>query len=513
MSTQFDEQLKQEGLLNQSNRIFENLSSDELIDLAVEMNKGKLTKDGALYVETGKHTGRAAQDKYVVECDLSNQTIDWKNNIRKMSKEIFSKVKGDIITHLQESQDLFVQVRSVGADEKYNMNVCLVTTEPQDALFMNNMFRAARKTSGLKPYTIYHAPFLEIDHQKYNLRSETVISLDLETREVLIAGTQYAGEIKKSIFSVMNYILPENGLLPMHAGANLGAQGDVSVFFGLSGTGKTTLSTDTGRKLIGDDEHGLSDVGIFNFEGGCYAKTYKLSKENEPEIFKTTRMRGSLLENVEVDENGEPDFFSNELTENGRVSYPLDFIANIVEDSRGGVPNNIFFLCADAFGVLPAISRLDVEQAKYYFLSGYTAKLAGTEVGVKEPQATFSTCFGAPFMMRPGKEYAQLLENYITKHNIHVWLVNTGWTGGGYGAGERFPIKTTRGLIRAAQANKLQNVEFRKEKAFGLNIPVSVEAIPTEQLDPKASWENATEYDEVALHLRQMFEENFKKYK
>jgi len=475
MCTQFNEWISSLSLNEKKFKV--NLSTKELVDEALRLERGKLTNNEALYVETGEHTGRAAKDKYVVSSKLSEETIDWENNIRRMSKETFKSIKENILSHLDSFDDLYLQNRSVGADDEFNMNSFLVTSEPQNALFMNHMFREAREVSGLSPFTIYHAPHLKVETSNYDIRSSTVIAMDMDSREVLIAGTRYAGEIKKSIFSAMNYILPEKGLLPMHAGANCSDE-DVSVFFGLSGTGKTTLSTDTGRKLIGDDEHGLGDRGILNV----------------------------------IIENGEANFDDNSLSENGRVSYPLKYIPNIVEDSRGGVPNNIFFLCADAFGVLPAISKLNVEQAKYYFLSGYTAKLAGTEVGVKEPQATFSTCFGAPFMMRAAKEYASLLENYIKKYEINVWLVNTGWTAGPYGEGYRFPIKVTRGLIRSAQAGELNKASFRKEEAFGLSIPENIEGIDTNYLNPKDSWSNKEAYDEAAMKLANMFKENFKKY-
>ena len=498
--------------LNPTNEVFVNLESSKLVEKSVEMNIGLITKKGALVVETGEHTGRAAKDKYVVSSDKSEATIDWDNDVNRMKRADFDAIKKDILSHY-DGKDLFVQVNSVGADDNYNMNAVLVTPSPSHALFMNHMFRDRREKSALNPYTIYHAPFLKIDSDARSTKSGTVIAICFETQEVLIAGTRYAGEIKKSIFSIMNYILPEHGLLPMHAGANIGPSKDVSVFFGLSGTGKTTLSTDTGRELIGDDEHGLSDAGTFNFEGGCYAKTFKLSETAEPEIYGATQKPNSLLENVAYNpETDEFDFNDKTLTENGRVSYPLEAIPNIVESSRGPVPNNIFFLCADAFGVLPPVSKLNLEQAKYYFLSGYTAKLAGTEVGVKEPQATFSTCFGAPFMMRPAKEYAELLAEYVKKHNINVWLVNTGWTGGAYGEGERFPIRVTRSIIRLAQSGRLSECEFKPEPVFGLEIPTNVEGVEEDLLNPRLTWDDKDAYDKAANNLKVMFEDNFKKY-
>jgi phosphoenolpyruvate carboxykinase (ATP) len=362
-------------------------------------------------------------------------------------------------------------------------------------------------------YRIFHAPDFNANAQKLELRSETAIAMDLEAKEILICGTLYAGEIKKSLFSVLNYILPDKNILPMHAGSNVDPKtNDVSVFFGLSGTGKTTLSTQESRLLIGDDEHGLSDQGIFNFEGGCYAKTYKLSKESEPEIFKAANTYGALLENVVLAKNNAPDFDDMSLAENGRCAYPLNFIEGIEPSSKGGIPSNMFFLTADAFGVLPPVSLLSNEQAKYYFLSGYTAKLAGTEMGVTEPQATFSTCFGAPFMMRPAGEYAELLGNYIKKYNIKVWLINTGWSGGVYGVGSRFPLKTTRRIIDAIQHKELDNASFETEAFFGLKVPTSISGVDAKLLSPIQNWSDSDAFKDVAKKLATMFKENFKRF-
>lgn len=506
------EQLLNNLGIKPTNEVYYNLTSEQLTEKAVEMKLGLKTKDGALVVTTGEHTGRAAKDKYVVSSPKSDTTIDWANGVNKMSRDQFDQIKKEILGSYKE-KDLFVQVNSVGADEHFNMNAILVSPSPTHALFMNHMFREKREKSAMTPYTIYHSPFFGVDPQKCGVKSKTVIAICFESAEVLICGTRYAGEVKKAIFSIMNYLLPEEGILPMHAGANIGEINDVSVFFGLSGTGKTTLSTDTGRRLIGDDEHGLGDHGTFNFEGGCYAKSYNLSEEAEPEIFATTKMPTTILENVVYSEETNTfDFSDKSITENGRVSYPLEFIPNIVKTSNGPVPNNIFFLCADAFGVLPPVSKLTLEQAKYYFLSGYTAKLAGTEMGVTEPQAAFSTCFGAPFMMRPAMEYADLLASYVAEHKINVWLVNTGWTAGGYGEGYRFPIRVTRSIIRLAQSGRLAECEFKTEANFGLSIPTNVEGIDEKLLNPSLTWSDEAAYTKAAQKLKGMFETNYKKY-
>lgn len=497
------------GFSHQSDTVFTNASQDVLTKHAVEYTGAKLTPTGAIIVTTGKHTGRAAKDKYVVFTPKTENTIDWKNNVGKLSPETFASIKADIITHINQNPRMYQTKRNVGAVAKYALSVELFSTHPSHSLFFDYLMRNDKfETCGLGHLTIYHAPTLEVDAAKHGTRSETVIAMDLDNNEVLIAGSLYAGEIKKSVFSAMNYILPDCNVLPMHAGSNVGPNGDVSVFFGLSGTGKTTLSTQEGRPLIGDDEHGVCDDGIFNFEGGCYAKTIKLSPENEPGIYKATNTKGAIIENVTLKEDGTPDFDDSTLTENGRCAYPLEFIDGFEPTSKGSVPNHMFFLSADAFGVLPPVSKLTTEQAMYYFLSGYTAKVAGTEVGVTEPKATFSTCFGAPFMMRPSVVYARLLGKYIKKHNIKVWLVNTGWTGGAYGVGKRFPLPVTRRIIEAVQNGELDNATYVTEANFGLSVPTHIEGVDAKLLKPETTWTQG-DYTKSAKKLGTMFDDNF----
>ncbi|MCB0271808.1 MAG: phosphoenolpyruvate carboxykinase (ATP) [Bdellovibrionales bacterium] len=497
------------GFTHATNQIFQNQTPQVLIDHAVKYTGATLTKQGALVITTGKHTGRAAKDKYVVVTPKSETTIDWKNNVNKATSETFAAIKADIINHINANERLYWSQRNVGANATYSLSTELFTTHPSHALFFDYLMRNDQFESyALGHYTIYHAPTLQVDSKKYNTRSETVIMMDIDNCEILIAGTLYAGEIKKSVFSAMNYILPEHGLLPMHAGSNVAKNGEVSVFFGLSGTGKTTLSTQESRLLIGDDEHAICNDGIFNFEGGCYAKTYKLSAEAEPDIFKACNTPGALLENVVLKADGTPDFDDKSISENGRCAYPLSFIGGVEKTSQGTMPKHMFFLSADAFGVLPPVSKLSKNQAMYYFLSGYTAKLAGTEMGVTEPQATFSTCFGAPFMMRNSKEYATLLGQYIDKHNIQVWLINTGWTGGAYGVGHRFPIKTTRRIIDAIQNGELENAEFVKESNFGLSVPAEIKGVDATLLRPERTWTEG-DYTETAKKLGGMFNNNF----
>jgi phosphoenolpyruvate carboxykinase (ATP) len=402
----------------------------------------------------------------------------------------------------------------VSAENKYALQVELYTNSPHHALFFNHLMRHDEFSQfPLGAMRIYHAPELLADKNKYGLRSETVMATDFDTNEVLVIGTGYAGEIKKSVFSAMNFILPAKGILPMHAGSNASAQGDVSVFFGLSGTGKTTLSTQEGRSLIGDDEHGLSHEGIFNFEGGCYAKMIRLSKENEPEIYSASTRFGAILENVVMHAQNIPDFDDDSIGENTRSSYPLSFIKNTVPSSKGTIPSTMFFLSADAFGVLPPVAKLNTNQVMYYFLSGYTAKLAGTEVGIQEPKAAFSTCFGAPFMVRHPGDYATLLGEYVEKYKIEVWLINTGWTGGKYGIGKRFPLKTTRRIIDAIQNGELKNTKFIADEIFGLAIPEQIKDVDAKILQPKSTWSDGDAYQQTAKTLAGMFHRNFERFK
>ncbi len=500
----------------ETENVYINRSMAVLIEQSVRHFGCKLTPQGSVVMYSGEHTGRSPKDKYVVLSNSSEKTIDWRNNIHKMDPEVFRGIRSEIIEQLSQSEHLYVQQRNVGAQEQYSLAVELFTPSASHALFFDHLMRNDDfdcHAKGLGRYRILHAPLLRIDAQKYKTRTSTVIAIDLDAREILICGTLYAGEIKKSVFSVMNYLLPEKGLLPMHAGANCGQEkGDVSVFFGLSGTGKTTLSTQEKRLIIGDDEHGLSDQGIFNFEGGCYAKMYKISAENEPIIYRAANRFGAFLENVVLDENNYPDYNDKSIAENTRSSYPLSFLPDIAPGAKGQVPNHILFLSADAFGVLPPVSRLTPTQAMYYFLSGYTAKLAGTEVGVTEPTATFSTCFGAPFMMRMPNDYARLLGEYMKKYQIKVWLINTGWTGGAYGVGERFPLPVTRKLISAIQNGELNEAQYDREDVFGLEIPKAVTGVEPRLLNPRNSWSDSDAYYQTAKKLAGMFVSNFERF-
>lgn len=488
------------------NKIYVDSSRSFLIQETVRRGIGKLTKDGALAVLTGKHTGRSAKDRYIVQDETTLDNVWWENNLLPITPEIFSKLKTKVINYLNDSKDLFITERSVGADKVHNIGARLITTTPNHALFSTHLFREKMREFDQRDFTILHAPELKLDAKEFGLRSETAVVTCLRTKTTIICGTLYAGEIKKSMFAAMNYVLPEAKILPMHAGASRLENGDVSIFFGLSGTGKTTLSTDEGTFLIGDDEHGLSEAGTFNFEGGCYAKTYKLSAETEPEIYVASNRFGALLENVVLDDKtGKVDYFDKSIAENGRSSYPLDFIKELEKSSRGDTPKHVFFLCADAFGVLPPVAKLTKEQAMFYFVLGYTAKLAGTEIGVKEPQATFSPCFGAPFMLRHPSEYAKLLGDYIDKLDFNVWLINTGWTGGAYGTGQRFPLHITRKIIRAIQANELNDAATEKDPIFGLSVPCELDDVPSTILNPQKSWEDEAAYTVKAKELAASF--------
>jgi phosphoenolpyruvate carboxykinase (ATP) len=483
-----------------------------LMQKTIEMKKGKLGPNGEIIILTGSHTGRSADDKYVVMNEISKDSIWWENNIHQMSEENFGQLKKDVLKYLEDEKDLFYSTRSIGNNKHYSINIELLSTEPNAVHFSYYMFKE-NDPKAQDEYKILHAPHFKLDPKKYNTRSETVIVSCFKDKTTIIIGTEYAGEIKKSMFSTMNFLLPKLGILPMHSGSCANKQGNAFVFFGLSGTGKTTLSTDIETSLIGDDEHGLSDQGIFNFENGCYAKTFKLSNETEPAIYEASTQFSSYLENVTMnDDHSKIDFFDNKYSENGRASYPLTFIKDRIKSGEGSIPKDIFFLSADAFGVLPPISKLTSEQAKKYFVLGYTAKLAGTEIGVKSPKATFSSCFGAPFMLLKPARYAELLEKYISKYNMNVWLINTGWFGGAYGVGERFPLKITRELIRAVQNNELENVGFTHEEIFGHQIPNKVRDIDSKILFPELAWKNKDEYFTEARKLKNLFDNEAKKY-
>jgi len=506
--------LQDQGLSNLG-EIFYNLSTPDLYEHALSYGEAQLSEHGALVAITSPHTGRSANDKFVVEEASSKEHVWWGKVNKPFPQEKFNALKSRVTAYLQ-NQDLYVLDCIAGADDKYSLPVRVITQHAWHNLFAKNMFIEAtdeQLDSFVPGFTIIHAPDFKANPATDGTRTETFILLDFSQKLVLIGGTQYAGEIKKSIFTVLNYLLPLRKVMSMHCSANIGKGGDTALFFGLSGTGKTTLSTDPERSLIGDDEHGWSDDGTFNFEGGCYAKVINLSAEAEPIIYQTTRTFGTILENVVVDPyTREIDLFDDSITENTRASYSRNVLDNIAESNSGGHPTNIFFLTCDAFGVMPPISKLTPEQAMFHFLSGYTAKVAGTEAGVKEPSATFSTCFGAPFMVHHPKVYANLLRDKINATGSTVWLVNTGWSGGEYGVGKRMKIGYTRALLRAALAGELNNAEFTTESFFGLSIPTSCEGVPSEILNPRNTWADKDAYDAKANHLVGLFTDNYKQF-
>ncbi|HEV7264359.1 MAG TPA: phosphoenolpyruvate carboxykinase [Falsiroseomonas sp.] len=490
-----------------------NLTAPGLYAHALQRGEGRLSEDGAFMAVTGQHTGRSVQDKFVVDDPEVHDAVWWGKINRPMPPAKFAGLTAKVRSWLGQKPQLFTQDLYAGADPAHRIRVRLVTTNAWHALFARNMFiRPAREElDSFKPdYVILHAPEYEANPEEDGCRSTTCIALSFAARTICIAGTSYAGEIKKSIFTVMNWILPERGVLPMHCSANVGKGGDAALFFGLSGTGKTTLSSDPERALVGDDEHGWSDEGIFNFEGGCYAKVIKLSREAEPQIWDATHRFGAVLENVVGDDYGSLDLDDNGLTENTRSCYPIEFIPNTVPGGQAGKPKNVVMLTADAFGVLPPIAKLTPAQAMYHFLSGYTARVAGTEKGMgKEPQATFSTCFGAPFLPRHPEVYGRMLEQRIKRDGAQVWLVNTGWTGGAYGTGKRMSIQHTRALLRAALDGSLAKAEFVRDPFFGLMIPKAVPGIPSEVLNPRETWADKDAYDRQAKQLVSLFEKNF----
>jgi phosphoenolpyruvate carboxykinase (ATP) len=492
-----------------------NLSPARLYEAALACGDGRLAHMGALSASTEPHTGRSPNDRFIVRDAATEKAVDWGKVNVPISPEHWATLRADVITYLND-HELYVRDARAGADDRYGINVRVVTSSPWHSLFAYNMFLRpdADELSRMQPdFTVLHAPYYKGDPARHGTNSPAFIVVNFAEREVLIGGTRYAGEIKKSIFSVLNHILPEQGVFPMHCSANIGEDGDVAVFFGLSGTGKTTLSADPERSLVGDDEHGWSDQGVFNFEGGCYAKTIHLSPEGEPEIYRATQMFGTILENCVLDEDTrEIDFDDGTITENTRASYPIHYIPNAVPGGQGGLPQNVVFLTADAFGVLPPVSRLTPEQAMYHFLSGYTAKLAGTERGVTEPKATFSSCFGAPFLPRHPSVYAEMLGNRLRAGDVRAWLVNTGWTGGPYGTGSRMSLRHTRAMIKAALAGELEGVATEPDPVFGLNVPTTVPGVPSEVLKPRSTWKDGSAYDAQAEKLAKMFKENFAKF-
>lgn len=488
-----------------------NLNPAELYEHAVRNGEAELTKHGALRVLTGQYTGRSPKDKFFVEEESSKEHIWWGDVNAKISAEVFDALHQKVLAHLSRQKNLYVHDGFAGTDPNYRLPIRVISEAAYHALFSWNMFvRATREEleQHMPHFTVLAAPSLIAKPDEDGTRTGTFILISLEKKLILIGGTLYSGEVKKGIFTVLNYLLPLQGVMSMHCSANMAPNGDTAIFFGLSGTGKTTLSADSSRILIGDDEHGWSDAGIFNFEGGCYAKTINLSEEGEPEIYATTKMFGTILENVPLKEDRMPDFNDARYTENTRCAYPINFIPNASDTGRGGHPKHIIFLTADAFGVLPPISKLTTEQAMYHFISGYTAKVAGTERGITEPTATFSACFGAPFMPLHPTVYAQLLASKIHKYGSQVWLINTGWNG----TGKRISLKHTRAMVNAVLDGKLSDAEFEEEAFFGLHIPKAVPDVPSELLNPRNTWEDKNAYDQKAQALAEMFKQNFQKF-
>ena len=493
-----------------------NLVAPVLIQHAARRSEGDFADMGPFVAITSPHTGRSPNDKFLVRESQSERDVDWGKVNQPLAPEKFELLLADVRSYLDEREELFVQDLYCGADPKYRLSVRYVSPSAWHMAFVRNMFirpDVAELATFDPNFTVLHAPEFTADPAKHGTRTTTFIVLNLAKRMILIGGTRYAGELKKAMFTVMNYYLPKQGVLSMHCSANVGKGGDTALFFGLSGTGKTTLSADPDRSLIGDDEHGWSAEGIFNFEGGCYAKVINLSPEGEPDIYRTTQMFGTILENVVLDPiTRKVKFEDQSITENTRASYPLHYIPNFVPNGRGGHPRNIVFLTADAYGVLPPIAKLTRDQALYYFLSGYTAKVAGTERGVKEPQATFSSCFGAVFLVWHAWKYAEMLGQLIERHGADVWLVNTGWTGGPFGVGSRMKLSHTRKMVQALLHGDLARAKAAVDPVFGLAVPTEIAGVPTAVLRPRETWKNTAAYDAQAQKLASMFRENFTKF-
>ena len=497
--------------------VHENLPPARLVEASVRRREGMVSGAGALVVRTGKRTGRSPKDRFIVENDVTRDAVDWGTGNKAFPSDAFGALLDKAAAYIENLEEIYVVDAYAGADPRYSLNVHVVTEHAWQALFARQLFRRPSRgeIDAFEPdWTVISVPGFLTDPEEDGTESETFVGIDFERKVVLICGTAYAGEIKKSIFTVLNFVLPtERGVFPMHCSANVGEKGDVALFFGLSGTGKTTLSADPGRELIGDDEHGWSDSGVFNFEGGCYAKTIDLSAEKEPQIWDAIRF-GAVLENVVMDRRTrEVDYSDRMITENTRVAYPLEYIAGAVPEGMGVHPSAVLFLTADAFGVLPPISALTPSQAAYYFLSGYTAKLAGTEAEMEsEVEATFSTCFGAPFLPLPATTYAEMLSERLKSHGTRCYLINTGWSGGPYGVGSRTDIAATREMVSAVIGGKLDDAETRKDQFFGLNVPIEVPGVASELLDPRGTWENGEAYDEQATQLADLFRENFTRF-
>ncbi|MDE3215629.1 MAG: phosphoenolpyruvate carboxykinase (ATP) [Gemmatimonadota bacterium] len=493
-----------------------NLVPPQLLQRAIERGEGRLADMGPFAAVTTPHTGRSPKDKFIVREPSSEHHVDWGAVNQPLAPERFDVLLADVRRYLDERDELFVQDLYCGADPAHRLSVRYVSPNAWHMAFVRNMFirpELAELADFAPNFTVLHAPEFTADPARHGTRTGTFIVLNLAARTILIGGTRYAGELKKAMFTVMNYYMPERGVLSMHCSANVGRHGDTALFFGLSGTGKTTLSADPHRHLIGDDEHGWSDHGVFNFEGGCYAKVINLSPEGEPDIYATTQMFGTILENVVLDPvTSKVRFDDQSLTENTRASYPLAYIRNHVPAGRGGHPKNVVFLCADAFGVMPPVAKLTRDQAMYYFLSGYTAKVAGTERGVTEPQATFSACFGAVFLVWHPAKYAEMLGQLLDRHDATVWLVNTGWTGGPAGVGSRMKLGYTRAMVQALLSGELSHAPTATDPVFGLHVPTAIPGVPAEVLNPRGTWKDPGAYDAQAAKLAEMFRANFAKF-
>jgi phosphoenolpyruvate carboxykinase (ATP) len=496
--------------LRAGGRVLRNPTTSQLYTAALDRGEAVLAEDGPLVVDTGRFTGRSPKDKFIVREPESEERIWWSDTNAEISPEHFDGLRAKIISHLEGVRDIYVIDAFCGADPSHRLSVRIITAHPYHALFAKTMFEPADVDDFEPDVLVLHEPEVEAVPEQDGTRTEVFVCLHPTQKEILIGGTFYGGEIKKSVFTLMNDRLPLEGVMPMHCSANVSQdEKDVAIFFGLSGTGKTTLSADPERLLIGDDEHGWGNQGVFNFEGGCYAKAIRLSEEAEPEIWSAVHSFGTVLENVTVDERGVLDLDDSSKTENTRAAYKLERIANALPSRRAGHPRSVIFLAADAFGILPPIARLSREQALFFFLAGYTSKLAGTELGVTEPQPTFSTCFGAPFLPQPPTVYAKLLGEKLEQHSATVWLINTGWTGGPFGEGHRMPIQATRALLAAVLSGELEGVEFREDPVFGFQVPVTAPGVDESLLDPRSTWADPEAYDRKARELAQMFADNF----
>lgn len=494
--------------------LYRNLPVSELVQFAVEKKEGVLSEDGALVINTGKYTGRSPKDRFIVKQKSISDNINWGKVNLPIDENVYENLYKKVTEYL-ENKDLFVFDGFVGADKEYRLPIRVVCEYASQAMFSNQLFRRpteAELANHVPEFTVISAPGFKANGKEDGVNSEAFIIINFDKKIILIGGTKYSGEIKKSVFSIMNYLMPQKGVFPMHCSSNIGKEGDTAVFFGLSGTGKTTLSADPQRKLIGDDEHGWCDKGVFNFEGGCYAKTIKLSREREREIYDAIKF-GTVLENVVLNGEKKPDYDDGSLTENTRAAYPVEYIKNAELSGMGGIPKTVIFLTADAFGVMPPISKLSKEAAMYHFMSGYTSKVAGTERGIVEPQATFSACFGEPFMLMNPAVYAKLLGEKIEKYDTDVYMINTGWLSGGYGKGDRIKLSYTRSMVKAALEGKLRDVKYTKHPVFGVMVPEECPDVPSEILNPRNTWNDKAAYDKKAAELAVRFAENFKKFK